>query len=214
MRFHEFPASGPPPLIAQRPFNRRMPMRSIVFTGVKGVGKSTLVSEVAEIVGLPHKDYADLMLAVMGCDDKDKLQELTPVERRVVITRVEEFLRTNPVFDGSNDYLLLENHLSTTNGGAIQPPIVAKWSQFWIAGLCVIFADPDEIVARRRADKNRKRQTEETVLVRAQQEQNAIYANTIAERFEVPLKFIANPEGSRPTVEAAQWVRSILSTPQ
>lgn len=189
-------------------------MRSIVFTGVKGVGKSTLVKEVADVAGLPHKDYADLMLQVMGSDDKDQLQELTPDERRAVITRVEELLRSNPVFDGSRDYLLLENHLTTTNGGTIQPPIVEKWSQFWIAGLCVLFAEPNEIVARRRADKTRRRQTEELALIQAQQEQNAIYANTIAKRFEVPLKFISNPEGSRPTAEAAEWVKSILNTCQ
>ena len=44
-------------------------MKTILMTGVCGVGKSTLSSELSQSVGCTWGDYADIMLEVMGETD-------------------------------------------------------------------------------------------------------------------------------------------------
>lgn len=53
-------------------------MRSVLITGVQGVGKSTLSQHAAHALGTQSWDYADLMLRVApGLRDKDEIRDLS-----------------------------------------------------------------------------------------------------------------------------------------
>lgn len=188
-------------------------MKSIMFTGVKGVGKSTLAAAVAAATNTPNCDYADYMLEVMGSSDKDTIESLSLGEREAVIARVRELMeRRFTAANSSNVFILLENHLTVLQEGAIRfPPPDIYW-RFNLAGICVVCSDATAIVERRSLDRSRRRPAEPTALIQAQQEENERQARTVAKIYSVPLIFLHNTQGHLPVSVASEWVRAITSS--
>jgi adenylate kinase len=185
-------------------------MRSIMFTGVRGAGKSTLVGQLAASLGLPHLDYSDYMLEVIASNDKAALEQLTPTQRRDVIDRVEGLLKERRIFSSDDSSLLLfVNHLTVSIDGVIHLPIREKYRQFNMAGLCVLHAAPEEILLRRAKDQKKRRLVEDRDFIVAQQEENRSQAALIAQLFAVPLIQLFNENNRLPVREAEEWIRQL-----
>ena len=89
-------------------------MKTIMITGVKGIGKTTLVRAISNSLFLDHADYADFMLDAMGSNDKDEIENLSEIERQRVILKVRTFLEDFFILQKINcNFFLLENHLTT-----------------------------------------------------------------------------------------------------
>jgi adenylate kinase len=185
-------------------------IRTIVFTGVKGAGKSTLASEVGSDLGLSAINYSDLLLEVTGLERKDALDQLSDAERLDAIQRVQQLLEHRWADDSAVDQLLLlTNHLSVISDGVIWTPDRNVHACLRMIALCVVFASPLEILQRR---KNGSTADIAHALseIDEQQKVNAIEAHAVADIYQVPLALFRNASGAPPKREALAWVTGLL----
>jgi len=190
-------------------------MKSILFTGVSGVGKSTIVRAVSAELNLPHSDYADFIIALLPEISKDDIP-LLPWERRQQIYRdldqiIDDFFREGPP-GSSTDLYILENHLSVISEGAVKAFELSQYRKYNMCAICVIKSDPSIISARRVADSTRKRRRDTITLIERQQSHNSCFAQQLSSAYSIPYVEFENPPGSPPIDHIVRWVKSISLT--
>src|SRR5262249_32048551 len=147
------PCSSASPLASRRPspsrpLTGRTGMRSILVTGVQGVGKTTVATRAAEIIGVGCWDYADMMMRVdQSILSKDDLRFIQWNHRQAVYEKVDVLLRE--LFwpgDGTSTVVLLENHLSVVDAEGIRTFPHEPMQLYNPLGLVVIEGDPTTVV--------------------------------------------------------------------
>lgn len=186
-------------------------MKTLMMTGVCGVGKSTVTKELSNRLGLTWGDYADMMLEVMRETDKDKIQYLDWKRKREVYDRVEEliaqrFSKTN----GDGRVHILENHLSIVQDGKLRTFPVRDYEKYNMVGLVVVEATLDEILSRRERDLERKRLLDDGNLIQLQQKTNLIEASKIEKKLGIPTFLVQNNDGNKPTEAIEKWARKLI----
>lgn len=126
-------------------------MRSILVTGVQGVGKSTVSQLAAHVLEMQSWDYADLMLRVTpSLRDKDEIGDLSWEERRNIYDQVEVLLAEHFMpGDGRSECVLLENHLSILQCQCIHTFPHDDITRYNPVALVLVEAQPQKIIERR-----------------------------------------------------------------
>jgi adenylate kinase len=188
-------------------------MRSILVTGVQGVGKSTISRLAAHTLCVEGWDYAELMLRVApNLRGKDDIQRLPWDERNRIYRRVDNFLEeTFMPGDGRRDCVLLENHLSIIDEGGIRTFPHEAIRRYNPIGLVLVEASPREVTARRTADRDRARHVGTAAEVAAQQATNCREAELIARRIRIPMISIGNGDHESAAKALAAWARRVMS---
>lgn len=188
-------------------------MRSVLITGVQGVGKSTVSRLAAQALSTQSWDYADIMLRVAPeLENKDAISELPWERRRRIYDDVEA--RLAQYFmpgDGRSECILFENHLSILGDDGFRTFPHDDIQRYNPVALVVIEADPEHIIERRRADVRRKRHVGTVAEVVEQQETNRHEARLIGERFSLAVQHLNNTEPERSARELTAWLTEILS---
>jgi adenylate kinase len=180
-----------------------------MFTGVKGVGKSTIVAKIASELNLPYADYADFMLEEMTIKDKDSIELLSHLERSKIILKIRKLLEQKFILNTDERIFILENHLTTIDNSEINIPDIDIYWRFNLAAICVMYANPQEIIERRKLDKNRNRPNEDESFIINQQLENKTQAELIANKYNIPLKFICNDNCYTSIKEIIEWIKII-----
>ncbi|MGH3889249.1 MAG: AAA family ATPase [Pseudonocardiaceae bacterium] len=187
-------------------------MRTVLVTGVQGVGKSTVNCLAAQALGLQGWDYADLMMRVAPeVRHKDDLQYLVWSDRVQIYRKVEKLLAE--LFwpgDGTNTCVLLENHLSILDEGGIHTFPHEDARRYNPVGLVVVEASPEEVLERRRADRQRNRYIGSLAEVTEQQQINRQEAALIGELISVPITTIINNERTQAAQQLVEWISAVL----
>ncbi|MGQ0777095.1 MAG: AAA family ATPase [Pseudonocardiales bacterium] len=188
-------------------------MRSVLITGVQGVGKSTVSRLAARALDMQSWDYADLMLRVTPhLQDKDKIRDLSWDERRKVYDQVEALLAEYFMpGDGRRECVLLENHLSILQGKKLCTFPHDAIPRYNPAALALIESDPQIVIKRRYTDTDRRRHVGTVDEVAKQQELNRREALTIGQRFSLPVARIENSDSGRAASELQTWIMQVLS---
>ncbi|MGH7228212.1 MAG: AAA family ATPase [Nitrospiraceae bacterium] len=188
-------------------------MRSVLVTGVSGVGKSTLSRRAGEHLGMENWDYADLMLRVapdVSC--KDDLRSLPWARRNQIYRQVEMLLAELFKPDDEDDNcVLLENHLSILQDGIIRTFPHEDCRRYNAAGLVVIEADPEDVFRRREIDRHRSRYLGSTMEIERQQAQNRQEAACIVRYLGIPMTVIINRSLESSVSQLVSWVAGVLS---
>ena len=187
-------------------------MHSILITGVAASGKTTLAHRAASSLGLASLDYADLMLkAEPGLPGKDAIEALSAPERQAIYDKVAAQL---PSWFGEASAdpatILLENHLSVIQDGAIVTFQTTSYGRYCARGLVVIAADPDIILARRTTDPARHRAPGTAGQIARQQAANESQATIVTGYLRIPLKVIVNDDLAKATADLTGWTRGVL----
>ena len=187
-------------------------MKTILMTGVCGVGKSTLSSELSQSMGCTWGDYADIMLEVMGETDKDKIQYLEESSKLEVIDK-SEVLASKKFIDASTDDKLhiFENHLSIVQDGEILTFPMTDYERYNSIGIIVVEALSRKIVDRRKSDRTRSRLVETENLIDRQQQINLDEANKVSSHLDIPYIHIVNDEKAAAIAALQSWCSSLAS---
>jgi adenylate kinase len=187
-------------------------VRTVLVTGVQGVGKSTVNRLATHALGLQCWDYADLMLRVAPeIRHKDDLQYLAWSDRVQIYRKVEKLLAElfSPR-DGTDTCVLLENHLSILDEGGIHTFPHEDARRYNPVGLVVVEASPEEVLERRQADQRRNRYIGYLSEVTEQQQINRQEAALIGELIGVPITTVINNERAQAGQQLAEWVSAVL----
>ena len=183
-------------------------MKTVMITGVCGVGKSTLIRGLAEQLRVPWNDYADFMLEVIKDVDRDIFPHLAWKSRREVYRAVDAIL-VERLAEKKEDLYLLENHLTIIHDEKIIPLDFAPYEKYRLAGLVVIEGDPLMIAERRINDLGRRRMDDTVGLISEQQEMNRVAAKKIASRLAIPHVFFVNQDASILGPKLARWISDL-----
>ncbi|GAB3435214.1 nucleoside/nucleotide kinase family protein [Flindersiella endophytica] len=183
-------------------------MRSILITGVRGVGKTTITTRVAEQLGMRSYDYADLMLkADPDLTDKDSIEAIDWIRRQTIYRQIDAVL-DNWFGAGNTDptCLLMENHLSIVQDGNITTFPARSWRLYNPIGIAVIEASPETIRRRRLDDRSRRRTQDSDDRIAEQQAVNEEGACEIAAVLGIPAITIDNDDEQRASANLAAWI--------
>lgn len=185
-------------------------MKTILMTGVCGVGKSTLSREISQFVGCSWGDYADIMLEVMGENDKDKIQYLEYAEKEAIIEKTE-LLAFERFVDTPSDNSLyfFENHLSIIQDGEIVTFPMSDYEKYNTVGLVVVEALAKTVLNRRRADTTRARLVETENLINEQQKVNLEEAKKVASHLGIPWLKVINDNKDESLAKIRTWYYSL-----
>lgn len=185
-------------------------MKTILMTGVCGVGKSTLSSELSQSLSCTWGDYADIMLEVMGETDKDKIQYLEESAKLEVIDKAEILASEKFTDTSTNDKLhIFENHLSIIQGGEILTFPMADYERYNSIGIIVVEALSKTIIERRKTDPARSRFVETEDLIDRQQQVNLKEADKVSSHLDIPCIRIVNDEKDLSVAALQSWCRSL-----
>lgn len=187
-------------------------MRTVLVTGVQGVGKSTVNRLAAQALGLKGWDYADLMMQVgPGIRHKDDLQYIAWSDRIQIYRKVEKLLAElfSPG-DGTDTCVLLENHLSILDAVGIHTFPHEDARRYNPVGLVVVEASPEAVLERRRADRRRNRYIGSVAEVTEQQQINHREAAMIGELVGIPITTVTNSERTQAAQQLVEWVSAVL----
>jgi adenylate kinase len=185
-------------------------MKTILITGVCGVGKSTITSELAQKLDCSWGDYADVMLEIMGETDKDKIQYLNRNHKQNVINDTEKLIEKRFAEQEDDHSLhLFENHLSIIQNEDIITFPLEDYQRYNSIGLVVIEALASSILLRRQADNSRKRILDTRELIEEQQRINALEADKISSLLHIPWIRVVNSDNIPPLNQLETWYLSL-----
>ncbi|MDT0348120.1 AAA family ATPase [Pseudonocardia charpentierae] len=188
-------------------------VRSILVTGVQGVGKSTVVRAVGDVLGIESFNYADLMLRVdPGSWDRDDVANWSWNRRVALYDAVASLLPDlfGPRSRDMNRLVLLENHLSVVHRGRIRTFSRDRIGQYAPVALLVLEAEAATIARRRRADTTRSRPGGLPAEIESQQAVNRNEAMLVARRYGLPLAHVENESLTATVEEVVVWLRQVL----
>jgi len=184
-------------------------MRSILVTGVQGVGKSTVARIIGGLLGIGTLNYANLMLeADLTVGGRDEFVTWSWEKRMSLYQSVELILPNlfGPRSRDAEQLALLENHLSVRHGGELRTFPHGSIALYAPAAILVLESGSDEIAMRRRMDGSRLRSVESIDQIETQQSLNWDEAESIAARYRLPLTRIENQLAEVTARVAASWV--------
>lgn len=187
-------------------------MRTVLVTGVQGVGKTTVTRLAAQALGLEDLDYADLMMRVeSSIRDKDDLRFIAWDDRVQVYRKVDELLAE--LFwpgDGRDTCILLENHLSIVDEVGIRTFPHEDIRRYNPVGLVIVEALPEDVLERRRSDQQRNRHIGSRAEVAEQQQINRREAALIEKLIDIPMTRVTNNNREQAAQQLADWVTEVL----
>ncbi|MGH3685125.1 MAG: AAA family ATPase [Pseudonocardiaceae bacterium] len=187
-------------------------MRTVLVTGVQGVGKTTLARLAARALGLEAWDYADLMMRVEpAIRHKDDLRFIAWSDRVQVYSKVDKLLAE--LFwpgDGRDTCILLENHLSIIDKVGMHTFPYEDARRYNPVGLVVVEASPEDVLQRRRTDGKRNRHIGSLMEVAEQQRINRREAGFIGKLIGIPIIAVTNNDREQAARQLADWVTVTL----
>ncbi|MGH3752003.1 MAG: AAA family ATPase [Pseudonocardiaceae bacterium] len=187
-------------------------MRTVLVTGVQGVGKSTVTRLAAQALGLEGWDYADLMMQVEpAIRHKDDLRFIAWGDRVEIYRKVDELLAE--LFwpgDGRDVCILFENHLSIIDEVGIRTFPHEDIRRYNSIGLVIVEAPPGDVLERRRTDQQRNRHVGSLAEIAEQQRVNRREAELIGRLTDMPLAIVANNSREQAARQLADWIAVVM----
>lgn len=194
-------------------------MKTILLTGVSGVGKSTIANEaVRGGLRVSVRDYADLMVQRARLRDVDEIDTLSKGQRLDLISTIERDLRFSYCRDIITERLLrrklgsefFEDHLSIVADNQIVPFPVDDYLTRNPLGVVVVEADPEEIVKRREGDLKQRRASVKSEVLDHQQSINREIAHQLGERLRIPVLMVRNDFCHPPIGEVVNFASNVM----
>lgn len=187
-------------------------MRSVLITGVQGVGKSTVAHIVSGLLGIDSLNYADLMLEADPTIERRDTFISWSRERRSNLHRLVESMLPDLFGPNSRDVerlALFENHLSIYHDSQLKTFSHDNIARYAPIAILVLESRAEEIASRRRLDDSRLRSIESVSQIEAQQSPNWYEAESIAARYGLPLARIENLSPEATAGKIASWLEKL-----
>lgn len=182
-------------------------MRSIMVTGVPGVGKSAIARCLAQTLGLPVKEYSDYILAVLGTRDRNDIRHLSFTDRQSLYHHVNDVVRAKFQNGREDDLAILVNHLSICLDGNVNTFEVDYYQIYNMAALVIVEAAPELVVELRGLNPQRVRHMETEELIARQQATNGEVGRAIRARLGTPVLTAVNRRNRLPDALICTWLQ-------
>ena len=183
--------------------------KKIIIVGIPGVGKSTLVPKIVEIIKQKNKtvevfSFGTVMLEEGqnngGIKDRDELRKL-PVEKQKQLQEAA----ARKIADATQDFVIIDTHAFITTKAGFYPGLPKDVLDLIRPDTFIsVLARPEEIYNRRMKDTSRHRDIESIDDIKKEIAVQEAMLSACAVHCGSPLKPILNTEGN--VQEAAESV--------
>ena len=186
--------------------------RKVIIVGIPGVGKTTLVTQVVEILNEKHKSVSVLSFGTVMLDEAKKAGVTDRDELRKISMNKQEELQKNAaevIASKNDDVVIIDTHAFISTPSGFYPGLpdhvlkIIRPSNF-----ILISARPEEIYNRRMKDETRHRDNISIEGVKKEMAVQDAMISACSVLSGSPLKHILNPEGK--VEETAQTVVDAL----
>jgi len=188
-----------------------MKKKVVLFTGVPGVGTSTIIKTMQKRGKIPFTfiNFGDIMLNLGTSKgyvkDRDHIRKL-PVRRQKEL----QLLSAVDIQERSSELYLVDTHCTVKTPDGYLPGFPkAVLDQLSPDAIIVVEANPKEVLERRSLDKARKRDEDTEEKISEHQAINRMAAITYATFVGAPVLMIQNPHGKLD--ETATTVERVLT---
>jgi adenylate kinase len=174
--------------------------RRIVIVGIPGVGKSTVVARVVELLRERARNtqvvnYGSIMLEeaskILGLKSRDEMRKLSiEAQRNLQVHAASTISRID------DEVVIVDTHLFISTNEGFWPGMPMDVLQaLKPTNLVLVTAKPEEILSRRQKDTTRSRDpaTKESLIKELQAAHSLLYASSIITG--CPALVVDNPEG-------------------
>ncbi len=155
-----------------------MSQRVVAFTGISGVGKTTFLSELAELVNFQHVAGGSLIAAARktASDRRDTMRHADLDENQRLL--IEGFAM---VRDPSAELIIMDGHAVIDGGAGLTKISSDVFNAIDVMVIVHLEADANRISKNRLMDTSRSRPMYDTQTLRQHQHVSRIHARAIAE---------------------------------
>lgn len=166
-----------------------MRQRVVAVTGISGVGKTTFLRELADLVTFQHITGGSLIAAnrEAGSDQRDAMRHADLDENQRLLIKGFEVAR-----DPAADLVVIDGHVIIDDGSSLQRLPAHVFRALGVTMMVHLEAEPTRISINRFTDHSRSRPTYGLDLLRQHQDISRVHAKSIAAELGVEFQSVTH----------------------
>lgn len=177
--------------------------KSIIVAGVPGVGKTTVLHELASVahaknVPLKIVNFGNVMNELFKKQGKEIHRDRMRREDIELQSKIQEKAARMIGKMPGNSALVVDTHMFVRTAEGIWPGTPARVLEHLDPSLIILIeADPEEVAARRSSDTTRERESKNIEDAKADLQWSRNMASAIAVLAGIPIQIVHNKDGSQ-----------------
>lgn len=166
-----------------------MRKRIVAFTGISGVGKTTFLRDLVELVPFQHLTGGSLIAAARDAcpNQRDALRHADLDENQRLLIAGFELVR-----DPEADLIIMDGHVIIDDGNGLQKLPTHVFDALGITMMIHLEAEPVRISTNRSMDRSRSRPTYSVEILAQHQDMSRAHAQSIAAELGVEFRSITH----------------------
>ena len=186
-------------------------MKSILISGISGVGKSTIGQYLSEDTGLKFYEYSDFLIKFLHIKDRSHIMRIPLSRLRSAYTYCDKAIQKLLTTEEKCKYGFLSIHLLNYKDGQLILFKDQHYINLNIGAILFIKAKPFVVMKRRLKDRSRSRSIDILTTIRKQQTKSLKIAQYLSKSLEVPLLLFDNSNEKNDFSAIIKWLYSIES---
>lgn len=171
-----------------------MTQRIVAFTGISGVGKTTFLRRLAQLIDFQHVTGGSLIAAARKAkpEGRDAIRHADLDENQRLL--IEGFALTR---DPSAKIVIMDGHVVIDDGQRLSKIPCEVFKALEVSDMIHFECDPDQIAANRAVDTSRSRPAYQPAVLERHQELSRIHAKDVAEALGLHFEIAARSDVDR-----------------
>lgn len=164
----------------------------IAFTGISGVGKTTFLTKLADLVAFQHVTGGSLIAAAREAapDERDAMRHSDLDENQRLLVRGFDVVR-----DSTAELIILDGHVVIDHGEGLTPISTDIFKALEVNVMVHLEAEPERIAKNRSLDTSRSRPVYKLETLSQHQNISRTHARSIAETLQIRFQ-VATHDGA------------------
>lgn len=166
-----------------------MNQRIVAFTGISGVGKTTFLRQLAELIDFQHITAGSLIATAREAapEARDAIRHADLDGNQLLL--IEGFVLT---LDPDSNLVILDGHVVIDDGEGLSKISSEVFRALRVSVMVHLESEPERIAANRRGDTSRSRPTYPSDILEQHQVLSHSHAKAIADILSVPFSVVTH----------------------
>lgn len=171
-----------------------MSQRIVAFTGISGVGKTTFLRRLAQLIDFQHVTGGNLIAAAreVAADTRDAIRYADLDENQRLL--VEGFVL---IRDPYANLVMMDGHMVIDNGEGLSKISSDVFRALGVSVMVHLEASPEQIAVNRARDALRSRPPYSPDIIERHQVLSRAHAYAVSERLKIPLHIVTHDDANQ-----------------
>lgn len=166
-----------------------MSQRIVAFTGISGVGKTTFLRRLAQLIDFQHITSGSLIATAreVAADSRDAIRYADLDENQRLL--IEGFVLTRDPYE---KLVMIDGHVVVDDGEVLSKISSDVFRALGVSVMVHLEAPPEQIAANRARDESRSRPSYSPDLLERHQVLSRAHAHDVSEKLNIPLRIVTH----------------------